>query len=140
VKKCRYCRRDLTVSRGPTRDHVIPKAVTRWASALALDIKPGNQVACCSPCNKAKGSIPVSVFLKYRLDFARLKEERHQWERMHIQVMTILKSEPTEEEIETCRSVLAEFLKPIPPHFVTGTRPISVRYADAPATDFVRGE
>ena len=53
---CKYCEKPLTLKQ-VTRDHVIPR------SAGGLNHRD-NTVASCSPCNVAKGSLPVSQFMR----------------------------------------------------------------------------
>ncbi len=140
AKHCRYCRVALTLDQRPTMDHVIPKVVARWWRRLGRGPVTFNKVSCCAACNHDKGSMPVTVFLANRFDPEKLTQLRHEWQRIHIAVEIVILTDVAFRKHQLCKLLVAEFVKPIPPHFVTGTRAISVRYADAPAPDFVRGE
>lgn len=149
AKHCRYCRRELTTEKGATIDHVIPRWVMRLFTHKPF-AKPRkgfhqrNRVTACHGCNRRKGSMPVTIFLSLRLDnTGLLKKERSRWDRISNELQKFardsLGGRLAIPDHPLAPMVLAEFLKPIPEHFVTGTRPISVKYAEGQGPDFVRG-
>lgn len=145
AKHCRYCRGDFAkIQSGPTIDHVIPKWVMRlFTHRPFANPRKGfhlrNQVTACHGCNRRKGSMPVVVFLAVRLEKpAVVKAERRKWDGISRQLNEAGRAGALAHPL--AEMVIAEFLKPIPPHFVTGTRSIEVKYADQPAVDFVRGQ
>lgn len=142
AKLCRYCR--VEVGAGGTIDHVVPKWVARLLGGdLPVLKSTANRVTACNPCNKLKGPMPVQVFLQYRFDHRELKQHRNYWTTIAGRVTSgsaqyIPGSRRAGHPIR--ETILKAFNHPIPEHFVTGTRPISVKYADGPAPDFVRGQ
>ena len=100
-------------------------------------------VTACRPCNVAKGGMPVTLFLKYRHHAHLLMQKRLYWDRIAAKMTegTPVYDKKTRRDGHPLKiEAVAAFSKPIPEHFVTGTRSIEVRYADAPAPDFVRGQ
>jgi len=88
--------------------------------------------------------MPVVVFLAVRLEKpAVVKAERGRWDRISNELLQFTKDSHAGRaalsDHPLAEMVVAEFLKPIPEHFVTGTRSIGVKYAAQPPADFVRG-
>lgn len=145
ARHCRYCRGDFaTLKSGPTIDHVIPKWVMRLFTHKPF-AKPRrgfharNQVTACHACNRRKGSMPVVAFLAIRLEKpAVVKAERTRWDRIAAELKQTQRQDLSAHPL--AEMVIAEFLKPIPEHFVTGTRAIGVSYPAEAPVDFVRGK
>jgi len=72
-----------------------------------------------------------------------VKAERGRWDRISNELLQFTKDSHAGRaalsDHPLAEMVVAEFLKPIPEHFVTGTRSIGVKYAAQPPADFVRG-
>jgi hypothetical protein len=118
TRLCRYCRLPVSPTLLPSKDHVIPRWVLR-AYPERFDVHRNN-VTACRPCNSAKGSVPAAIFVRVRLDPVALGVENRRWDRICQQVRDGAKEEHRE-------LVYAEYGRPIPEHFVPGTRAIEVR-------------
>lgn len=136
AKHCRYCRREITAELGRTVDHIIPKVVTRWGSRLQMKGAGfGNKVACCLPCNQLKGSMPVVEFLQHRFDVKRVKALQYHWANIHreLEIIMLTTTPAIYRAHDLAKLVVTEFSKPIPEHFVTGTKAIEIRQGEPAA-------
>lgn len=123
-KRCRYCRKELET--GQTIDHVVPRWVTRLMTGNTPLFHIQNRVTSCHPCNRRKGSMPAAVFASLMAQPGNIiKLERTKWDTIAAGYAAMSRKEARRRP--ELVALIAEFLKPIPPHFATGEKRVELR-------------
>jgi hypothetical protein len=100
----------------PTRDHLIPS----WARVF---IPPDRQheiaallviVAACQKCNVEKGALPPAAYARFRRNPTALRAERHRWEIMAEQAVTMFQHMSAAERVGFVSSVIAAMSEDFP--------------------------
>jgi hypothetical protein len=128
-KRCRYCRVEFTdAGAAPTWDHQVPKWVLRLFPQVHLGrhFFVANRVTACNHCNRRKGSMPAAVFVSLIGQPGNIvKAERSKWDRLSEEFARLHYEEANAHPL--AEMIVAEFRRPLPPHFATGQKKVEIR-------------
>jgi hypothetical protein len=111
--------------------------VPKWVLRLFPQVQHGpqfnrsrfliaNRVAACNHCNRRKGSMPAVVFVSLLGQAGNIiKAERTKWDRIAAEFARLHYEEANAHPL--AEMIVAEFRRPLPPHFVTGPQKVEIR-------------